>query len=52
MLGDAKVIGALVGFGSDERNAEIEGMILFDLRMDVGSKRTVPGTVSSTKRTW
>ena len=46
MFGEAKAIGALVGFGLDERDAEIEGIILVDLRMDVGSKKTAPGTVS------
>ena len=39
-LGEAKAIGALVEFGLDKREAEIEGTILVDLRMDVGSKKT------------
>lgn len=40
MFGEAKAIGALVSFGLDERDAEIEGMILVDLGTDVGSKKT------------
>jgi hypothetical protein len=43
MLGLAKAIGALGRFGSDEREAEIEGMIRVDLGTDVGSKKTATG---------
>jgi len=46
MLGEAKVIGALMESGLDEREAVMEGMILIDLRTEVGSKKTIPGTVS------
>jgi len=53
MLGEAKVTGALVEFGLDEREATMEGMILIDLRIEVGSKKTAPDTVSFTpKITW
>jgi hypothetical protein len=50
MFGEAKAIGAFVGFGLDEMDAEIEGMILVDFGMDVGSKKTAPGTVSLVTR--
>lgn len=50
MFGEAKAIGALVMFGLHERDAEIEGMILVDLGMDVGSKKTAPNTVSLVAR--
>lgn len=46
MFGEAKAIGAVVGFGLDERDAEIGGIILVDLRTDVGSKKTAPDAVS------
>lgn len=39
-----------MGFGSDERDAKIEGIILVDLRMDVGSKKTTSDTVSLVAR--
>ena len=51
MLGEAKVIGAFVELGSDEREAAMEGMILIDLRTEVGSKKTAPDTVSFAART-
>ena len=51
MLGEAKVIGALVEFGLAEREAAMEGIIFVDLRTEVGSKKTAPGAVSSTMRT-
>jgi len=51
MLGEAKVIGALVEFGLAEREAAMEGMILIDLRTEVGSKKTAPDTVSLAART-
>lgn len=50
MFGEAKAIGAFVGLGLDERDAEIEGMILVDLGIDVGSKKTTPGMISSVTR--
>lgn len=46
ILGEAKAIGATVGFGLAEREAIIDGMILIDLRMEVGSKKTAPHAVS------
>ena len=52
-LGEAKVIGALVEFGLDEREVAMEGMTLIDLRMEVGSKKTVQGMVSlATRSKW
>jgi hypothetical protein len=50
ILGDAKAIGARVEFRLDESEAEIEGMILIDLRTEVGSKKTAAGTVSLSAR--
>ena len=38
--------GATVEFDLDDREAAIEGMILIDLRMEVGSKKTAPNVVS------
>lgn len=46
MLGEAKAIGAFAALGFEETDAEIEGMILVDLRTEVGSKKTAPRTVS------
>ena len=46
IFGEAKAIGAVVGFGLDEREAAIEGTILVDLRTEVGSKKTDPDAVS------
>jgi len=40
------VTGETVEFDVDEREAAIEGMILVDLRMEVGSKKTAPDAVS------
>ena len=39
MLGEANVIGGTLEFGLDERETAIEGMILIDLRTEVGSKK-------------
>lgn len=50
ILGEAKAIGALVEFGLDEREAAMDGMILIDLRTEVGSKKTAPDAVSFTLR--
>lgn len=46
ILGEAKAIAALVVFGLDEREATMEGIILIDLRTEVGSKKTDPDAVS------
>lgn len=51
ILGEAKATGAIVEFGLDEREAAIEGMILIDLRTEVGSKKTAPDAVSFAART-
>ena len=40
MLGEANAIGGTLEFGLDERETAIEGMILIDLRTEVGSKKT------------
>jgi len=52
MLGEAKEIGALVEFCLDERKAAMEGIILTDLRTEVGSKKTAPDAVSFVIGTW
>lgn len=46
ILGEAKAIGAIAESGLDEREAEIEGIILIDLRTEVGSKKTTQYTIS------
>ena len=51
MLGEAKAIGAIVEFGLDEREAAMEGIILIDLRTEVGSKKTAKDGVSFATRT-
>jgi len=52
MLGEAKAIGALVELCSDKREAAMEGIILIDLRTEVGSKKTAPDAVSFVTGTW
>lgn len=52
VLGEAKAIGAIVDLGLDEREAEIEGIILIDLRTEAGSKKTTPDTISFTAEMW
>ena len=52
ILGEAKATGAVVEFGPDERETEIEGMILVDLRTEVGSKKTGTDPVSFVAGTW
>jgi len=44
-LGEAKAVGVVVKFGLDERETTIEDMILIDLRIEVGSKKTGPDAV-------
>lgn len=46
IFGETKVIGAVVEFGLDEKEAVMEGITLIDLRTEVGSKKTTPDTVS------
>ena len=52
ILGEAKAIGAIVELGLDEREMAIDGMILVDLRTEVGSKKTDPDPVSFVPGTW
>jgi len=52
MFGEANAIGGMLEFGLDEREAAIEGMILIDLRTEVGSKKTGPDTVSLVVGMW
>jgi len=40
IFGEANAIGGTLEFGLDERETVIEGMILIDLRTEVGSKKT------------
>ena len=49
-MGEAKAIGAYVDSGVDEREAAMDGIILVDLRTEVGSKKTVPDMVSFAAR--
>ena len=46
-----KATGAVVEFGSDEREVAMEGIILIDFRTEVGSKKTTSDPVSSRVRT-
>jgi hypothetical protein len=52
ILGEAKATGAAAVFSLDERETAIEGMILVDLRTEVGSKKTGPDPVSLVAGTW
>ena len=52
ILGEAKAIEAIVELGLGERGAAIDGMILDDLRAEVGSNKTDPGAVGFVPGTW
>ena len=50
ILGEAKVIGALVNSCVGEREVAMDGIILVDLRTGAGSKKTIPDPVSFAAR--
>ena len=51
-MGGAKAIVAIAELGLGKREVAIDGMILVDLRAEVGSNKTDPDAVSFVPGTW